>query len=446
MLGRSRVLLVAFFMLLSPAAAAAWPMGGGDGGRTNGITEPVPTSNVALAWQASGQWSGIAVADDGSVVAAGDPMSVFEADGSTRWSSREITTPNGPRVFVAHSAPGLLSDGTIIAVGSYAIGVGGIVAFDAGDGTLKWLKGELGTGNCDDEHAAPAIGEDDSIYVGDCGGVRALEADGAERWTFDSQGETSIVAIDDARVYFDAGGYTSAEGTEYEHAIIALSRADGSIAWIHEATSVRVDPIVGNGHVYYSENTDVTALNAADGSLAWQTPVVRPFSLAITPDGRIVAGASNRVMVLAPSGTASDPVPTVGDYDVLASDTVILRSVNTKVTGNDMSGAPLWETPAGGTITSNVAVGPEGTIYYAEAGTLYAFDGEGGTTSTPPTTTPTTTPTSSPATTPTATSGGENGGGDVDGGDGGSDTPGFGVMIIALAGLGAALLTRRARR
>lgn len=429
---RAPMVVLALLMLL-PSALAAWPVEGGDVGRTAGTTLPIPTKDVAQVWNASGQYTGVFVAADGSVVGVGDPVAVFEPDGTTRWSTR--TLADG-KVYRARGG-GLLSDGTIVTVGHLALGGASAVAYDPADGSQRWTMREFGR-SCDSpEEVSIAVGADDSMYAGHCGdgpGIVAIRKDGALKWKY--TGEADRVALGGTNVYARVKDIKAPNGTVHEDTIAAFSQADGSVVWVSPDTKdLSESPIVGaDGTVYTVDAGYVTALFPSNGSAKWRTIVPRPFAIGIAPNGTIAAASSNVVSWLAPAdGKLLGATPSRDGSPILLGNGLHVRMGGAAIFAIDDAGRTLWQVNGTSrTFQSNLAVGNEGALYAAEDGQLRAYVGEGGASA--PTPTPASPTSVSPpaASTPAASAEGEKG------------TPGPALApMLAVVAVAAGILRRR---
>jgi outer membrane protein assembly factor BamB len=112
-----------------------------------------------------------AVASDGTIyVPAGDKMFAVSPDGSKKW---ELAWEKSDKLYgVWYSTPAVGADGTV-----YFGGVTKLLAVSP-SGQKKWELDGNGA------ESSPSIGSDGTIYFGG-NDLRAVSADGKEKWTFD---------------------------------------------------------------------------------------------------------------------------------------------------------------------------------------------------------------------------------------------------------------------
>jgi len=81
-----------------------------------------------------------------------------------------------------------------------------------------------------------------------------------------------------------------------QQSLVALSRANGSIAWQAEAGSIPVQPVVRDSVLYVAGQgpNRVFAFQTATGSLLWSGRLFGwPMGLALTPEGTLLVSADN---------------------------------------------------------------------------------------------------------------------------------------------------------
>lgn len=231
---------------------------------------------------APGSGPGVAV-DDGTVYVVGGSetspdcvpvpptlAAVDAADGSVRWE-REFAP-------VSVTWPAVV-DGT-----TYVVADDSLVAVDP-TGTEAW-RTELADGTAADRSLVPAVA-DGVVVTADAGGVVALDAgDGSLAWRRDLPG-AATPAIADGTVYATA-----------RTALVALDLTDGTVRWRATGSPSdgylwpSSDPVVGDGRVYVaSDGRRVAAFAAADGTPEWRSAEVGDVSLAVGGDA-VYAAAS----------------------------------------------------------------------------------------------------------------------------------------------------------
>ena len=114
-------------------------------------------------------------------------------------------------------------------------------------------------------------------------------ATGKERWTrpMDSSSPVAPVVM---------GELVATAANSEQQSLVALSRANGSIAWQAEAGSIPVQPVVRDSVLYVAGQgpNRVFAFQTATGSLLWSGRLFGwPMGLALTPEGTLLVSADN---------------------------------------------------------------------------------------------------------------------------------------------------------
>ena len=272
------------------------------------------------------------VAGDGSVVALGS------ADGAPRWTSAKKDYAGSPdiagkRLFVIAGDSSIaaldLTDGHEIwrASGSFIgnasplplddlviVGgtTGGLVAFDAATGDVRWTyptKGSI-------VHGASTA--DDVVYVGSEDGIlHAVAAStGLAVWTLDAKStHFATTAVRDGVVYAMAS-------TESAASVLAVAATTGKVIWTFEppaGTKLRT-PSVTKDAVYVSGiEGGLFVLNATDGSRRWTFSGATVTEAAIGIAGHVVYAftTDRKVNAFDPvTGEVQWSVPLKGVVDV----------------------------------------------------------------------------------------------------------------------------------
>lgn len=114
-------------------------------------------------------------------------------------------------------------------------------------------------------------------------------ATGKDRWTrpMDSGSPVAPVVM---------GELVATAANANRESLVALSRADGSIAWQAQAGSIPVQPVASDRVLYVAAQgpNRVFAFETATGSLLWSGRLFGwPMGLALTPEGTLLVGADN---------------------------------------------------------------------------------------------------------------------------------------------------------
>ena len=344
----------------------------------------------------------VAVSPDGTtVVATGGAYDAFPvgatnsrivtvaydaATGVERWSqtwyNNSNETDNG--VVVAFAPDG------------HAVYVGGItmpspgeldyvtIAYDAADGTQRWVQTYrgLGAGGTNSLYDLAVSPDGKQVYVtGESAGAREYEVDyatvaydastGSQLWASRSQptfvDRAYCLAVDTDHVYVTGDSYTGPGGADYQALTVALRAGDGSVDWQQRLGGSGYNGgqaiAAGAGRVIVTTQSPsngpgegLTALtaayDAATGQQLWVTALAEPVrsqlanDLSIAPDGR-------RVYLIASSRPAI-PDTALDDQEVVAYNMIdgsTAWSVHLDSgTGNALTGAKVTVTPDGSSL------------------------------------------------------------------------------------------------
>ncbi len=223
-----------------------------------------------------------AVGSDGTIYVQDNTATLYAVaeDGTEKWSYPLSTSHN-----VGQSAPAIGSDDTIY------VGADGIYAINP-DGTLKWSYFPAGFDAISVIHSSPAIASDGTIFVGANGNfgefldsgraaLFTINPDGTLKWRYILEGADFVFsspAIDsEGTIYI--GGETSTGG---DLSFVFAINADGTLKWKYEISGgrpVRSSPAVDvDGTVYVATKisgtaeAELLALNP-DGTLRWSFSV-----------------------------------------------------------------------------------------------------------------------------------------------------------------------------
>lgn len=258
------------------------------------IVEAFETADGGHNWEFSGAgpgpWrnpplaTGTPAVADGTVYVTSVPewtlYALGAADGVEQWRYEfgESSGWGSPTVV----------DGTIY------VGGGGVHALSAADGTERWSFDPVS-----DATSAPTV-VDGTVYVGSRNGtVYALSTnDGSEQWRYDT-GEAVRAAptVVDGTVYVGTGAtYENRQPNQRDpHRVLALAAADGAERWTFETDhEVVASAAVADGTVYIgSWDEHVYAVSAADGTEQWRHRLNGrvEYGAPVVADGTVYVGS-----------------------------------------------------------------------------------------------------------------------------------------------------------
>lgn len=254
---------------------AAWPMGGGDAGRTRSTAAAGPVEDVVLTWRfdaADRPGVGVAVAD-GRLYAVGDALYALD--------------PVAERVVWRYrpSDPGVDAKGVAVAreEGLAVLGTAdGLHAVDVESADVQWRYGSGGL--------RPAAVSGGSVYALGADGLHAVDAATGER-RFADDGSSKFLGVADGRVVV-------------AEPLRALDAADGTELW-----RVDVDPsltfetgpgAVADGSVFLvfdgpGDRRFAQAVDATDGTERWRyrAEELENFQAPAYARGTLVLGSYN---------------------------------------------------------------------------------------------------------------------------------------------------------
>jgi outer membrane protein assembly factor BamB len=288
--------------------------------------------------------------------------------GNMTWKFPVDLNGKSPGPIQPLSSPALGRDDTIY-VGS-PMGVSAVNRH----GILKWTFRTNASG----ESSSPAIGSDDTVYFGSMdGSLYAIDSNGRLEWKFSTHGVASSPTVgEDGTIYFGS----------FDGKLYALN-PDGSRKWEFKTDDkVPVIPaLASDGTIYFSGG----ALTP-DGALKWRFPasIVRlpRFSPpAVASDGTIYFGGSDgELHALNHHGALKWNFPVERGYvfttPAIDRHGTLYFGVNGGVYFYALrpDGALKWKFKTEGNVLSSAAVGGDGVIYFgSEDGYFYALSPTG---------------------------------------------------------------------
>lgn len=234
------------------------------------------------------------------------------------------------------------SDGSVYVCDTY----GRLYALD-GNGGLKWIAKGVGF-FC----SLVSVGGDGTIYVGNDGGVTAVNPNGSVKWRFVDTSQGWLLA--GPNVGPDGNIYLTTSSIKGGHGIMSLTPA-GNIRWsyapVNEFGPINQNMSFGSGHVYVGMDQYTIDPQSATFGLTLGGSLV--FK-AVGPGGDNVDTGV---------GTNGDVYTTNWSNDLLAYTS---------------SGALRWNAFGAGNEITAPRVGPDGTIYVVrDLGHVYALNQNG---------------------------------------------------------------------
>jgi len=229
----------------------------------------------AERWQAASATDPVTAGDTVLFVAGRTLHAVAAASGEERWTLELPATLAFPKSVAGDRL--------------YLLGASALGAVSLSGHRLEWVV-PLGS--------APTwglAGGEDTLYFTTqlpAGSYvfHALDpATGKERWTrpMDSSSPVAPVVM---------GELVATAANSERQSLVALSRANGSIAWQAEAGSIPVQPVVRDSVLYVAGQgpNRVFAFQTGTGSLLWSGRLFGwPMGLALTPEGTLLVSADN---------------------------------------------------------------------------------------------------------------------------------------------------------
>ena len=243
------------------------------------------------------------------------------------------------------------------------------VTFSAGDGYVEWSQPVSA------EHIALAA--DGTLYTAyDYSDVRALNADGLEKWRFYSNYTYRLAVAADNTLY--VGSYNK----------LYAVRADGSLKWSASAQgSVSTLALAEDGTLYAGDSESLRAFTP-EGTPLWTFEMSsRVKNLAVGGDGTVYSTTGSLLYALSADGKEIWSFHTDNSIEALAvgrNRTVYVASSTShwKASGGwlyalNPDGTALWSLSIGER-SDSLALGEDGTIYIGAINAVIAVDSSGG--------------------------------------------------------------------
>ncbi|MHA2313165.1 MAG: outer membrane protein assembly factor BamB family protein [Candidatus Thorarchaeota archaeon] len=363
---------------------SSWSMYRGDAKRTGLSGYSLDNNKGGLKWATSEKGLTFSSASRSSVV---DGMGIIyatsehpknglyaiDSEGNMKW----FFDTRGHRNKL--STPAISPDGIIYhGAGNYLYAINY-------DGTLRW-RFEAS----DVIRSSPCIDREGTIYVGSSDtNLYAIYPNGTLKWSFPTEGriKSSPAIDDDGTLYF--------AGWEKESTLFALY-PNGTMKWSLKIDNLGLSQslvISNEGTIYCNDEFDNLYAIHRNGTLFWKYPIPHGVygvgfasSIAIDPaigqDGTIYSGSLDGLYALNPDGSRKWKYTTVSNVysPVVSADGTIIIQTGDELRAIDSSGRFIWRsTPYVQDfdhITNQPIIGPGGTIYFMSPSGLYAVDGE----------------------------------------------------------------------
>ncbi len=285
-------------------------------------------------------WSGGAIADGILFVGSmeGKLVAVNVADGSYPWAPVMLESlPAGggfgcapaSTAVAIYGSPAISGD--VVYVGGYN---GMFYAFASGQNVPKWIfprQGNIGGPIV----GGPVVAQDRVYFASGNGKVYALDADGYEKWVFETGDKIwSTPAIDGNTLFIGS----------FDKKLYALNATDGSKKWTFETEGAIVaTPLVDNNTAYIgSFDRYLYAVDAVNGNLKWKfmagswfwaKPVIyNNVVYAASLDGKVYAldaGKGDKLADFDLGSPIDSPPVLVGSSVIVTTEKGIIYTLNT---------------------------------------------------------------------------------------------------------------------
>lgn len=243
--------------------------------------------------------------------------------------------------------------------------------------------------------ATSPVGTDETIAVGEAGGIRLLSREELDTTRVGTEGrQPRTPVVDGDRLY------ATAVGTD-ESALVIAARRDGTRLWRRSlAAGDATAPTVADGTLYVSTRESHAAFDAATGDRRWATGegVQTPDAGRLTTDNLAPAVSGDHVVVPTADGIAAldradgavrwrRPVGRVVSAPTVADGTVYVPSVDRGLIAVDLASGdrrwrweatPCWATPAVTDDRVYAAAGPTPVALDRAGERVWRGDGLGG--------------------------------------------------------------------
>jgi outer membrane protein assembly factor BamB len=298
-----------------------------------------------------------------------DAFYAINPNGTIKWTLEPVEDC----YFQASAA--IAEDGTIYVDMFLSDESGGtLYALDPDDGSITWT---FDVSTC--IYNSPKIGADGTIYFADETTFFALNPDGTEKWSFDTD--------------YCWAWYTSlaigADGTIYllvDYSLYAFN-SDGTVEWVFEIDGCSSSTAVGaDGTIYIVTYEDKFYAVNPDGTEKWVVDSDVFFHVVVGADGTLFTTGMTGIRAFDLDGVELWHFA-LGDYDapsppIIGADGTLYFMTTDDIKGVyalNPDGTEKWSFPTDYNNLASPAMGSDGTLYVPSGlhpgSKLYAFEG-----------------------------------------------------------------------
>ncbi len=254
--------------------------------------------------------------------------------------------------------------------------------------------------------STPTLGADGTLYIPTSHAIYhatlyAVSSSGELSWEFDVNSRTASEPMigNDGTVYVNSTHY-SRRGGEFDHHLFALDPQDGSVKWSRYLGGTQSGPGIGKDSTVYAAGTEGVFAFYPDGKVKWQYQEELSDLGPIAADGTVYACFSlyGELYAINSNGTlrwkfqSPDEIedalpaiiytrPSLGPDGTVYIMTYGARGINKKVNHlyalHPDNGETIWRYDFQAKPNSNIAIGAEGTLYFADGNRLIAMNEKG---------------------------------------------------------------------
>lgn len=313
------------------------------------------------------------IGSDGTIyIPTSNGLSTFYAinpDGTVKWSFQTSEQACFETTAV------MAEDGTVY-VGMYYLETseGVLLAFDSEDGDLLWTF-DVPCGI----YVSPKIGADGTIYFADETTFYAVNPDGTEKWSYNTDycwpWYTSLAIGTDGTIYLSV-----------DYSLYAFN-PNGTIQWTFDTNDIAGSTAIGaDGTIYITEWSSVLYAVNPDGTEKWSNDSYTFEYLTIGADGTIYTTATTGIYAFNSDGVEQWHFP-LAEYiaqapiTIGADGTLYFGTAHTSkvIYALNSDGTEKWHFDTEYYNVGSGSIASDGTLYFPSGiwspCTLYAFEG-----------------------------------------------------------------------